>query len=440
MAGGIERSLGRPVADAEAMRHDSRAWPQLRAQLRQQPPIQFGKEKQGHDRGFTQIGSKQIFVAELDQVLHAGLAGIAARAFDHSPIDLDADSARTVDSSGGNGNAAIAGAKIVDDVGRGHACKPKHRLDHVVRGWQVRNVSVMHFGGVGLRCTLRRSARRVRVLRSCAAGEEQRRNDGDSPACHDSVLDLSVIVEHRPDLTRINVSGEPRPTLDAMNAGDVMVKDVVVAGPEAAVREVALLMLERRISGVPVVDGERQVLGIVSEGDLIRRPELQTDQRRGGWLSIFLSDDERARDFVKTHGLRAREVMTQPAICVAPDTALAEVVRLMERHRVKRLPVLEHGKLAGLVTRTDLLRALVARQAVSPTASSDRELRDRIETMLRGEDWATSACVNVTVENGVAQLWGTVESVSQRKALILAVRRVPGVREVQAHLGRTIAG
>jgi CBS domain-containing protein len=225
-----------------------------------------------------------------------------------------------------------------------------------------------------------------------------------------------------------------------MKAGDVMVKDVISVGPETPVREVASLMLERRISGVPVIDGERRVLGVVSEGDLIRRPEIGTYQSPTGWLSVFLSQDDSARDFVKTHGLLASEVMSRPAICVAPDATLAEVVRLMERHRVKRLPVIENGKLAGVVTRADLLRALVARQGASSAASSDQELRARIDAILLHEDWATSAFVNVQVENGVAHLWGTVESASQREALILAVRGVPGVRDVQPHLGRAMAG
>ena len=225
-----------------------------------------------------------------------------------------------------------------------------------------------------------------------------------------------------------------------MNAGEIMVKDVVAVKPETPVREIALLMLDRRISGVPVVDAERRVLGIVSEGDLIRRPEIETDHAPAGWLRLFLSDEERARDFVKSHGRKAREVMTQPAICVARDTPLTEVVRLMERHRVKRLLITEDGKLVGLVTRADLLRAMVAHQDVSPAAASDKEVRDRIDAMLRGEDWATSAYINVQVENGVAHLWGTVESASQREALILAVRGVPGVKEVQPHLGRSMPG
>jgi len=178
----------------------------------------------------------------------------------------------------------------------------------------------------------------------------------------------------------------------------------------------------------------------VSEGDLIRRPEIETDHAPAGWLHVFLSEEERAREFVKSHGRKVREVMTQPAICVAPDTPLAVVVRLMERHRVKRLPVVENGRLVGLVTRADLLRALVTRQAEAPVAASDQELRVRIDSMLRNEDWAASAVVYVQVENGVAQLWGTVESDAQLQALILAVRGLPGVKDVQQHLGRTIPG
>jgi CBS domain-containing protein len=225
-----------------------------------------------------------------------------------------------------------------------------------------------------------------------------------------------------------------------MKAADIMVKDVVTAGPEASVRELATIMLERRISGMPVVDGGGRLLGVVSEGDLIRRPEIDTDRVKLGWLRLLLSDEALARDFVKSHGRKAREVMTQPAISVAADAPLAEVVRLMERHRVKRLPVVEQGKLVGLVTRTDLLRAVVARQAAAPVERSDDELRQKIVAMLRDEDWASSAVVHVQVENGVAQLWGTVESQDQREALLLAVRGVPGVKGVQPHLGRTLPG
>lgn len=225
-----------------------------------------------------------------------------------------------------------------------------------------------------------------------------------------------------------------------MKVSDVMVKDVVSVGPEASVKDVAALMLQRRISGLPVVDGGGRVLGIVSEGDLIRRPEIGTDRAKAGWLHLFIGDEARAREFVKSHGRKAREIMTQPAICVAADTPLTDVVQLMERHRVKRLPVLTGGKLSGIVTRADLLRALVERQAQPPAEVGDEELRRRIAAMLREEDWAATAVVHVLVEKGVAQLWGTVDSAEQREALLLAVRGLPGVKDVQPHLGHELPG
>ena len=220
-----------------------------------------------------------------------------------------------------------------------------------------------------------------------------------------------------------------------------MTKEVICVGPDDPVREIAVTMLMRRISGVPVVDAERRVIGIVSEGDLIRRPELDTDKASRGWLSILLSQDDRARDFVKSHGMKASEVMTQPAICVGPDAPLAEVVRQMERRRVKRLPVVVDGRLAGIVTRIDLLRAFTLRlSSTPPVAATDQDLRGRIEALLRSEDWAASATVYVEVEHGTVRLWGTVESAAQREALLIAVRGLPGVREVEPNLGRSLAG
>jgi CBS domain-containing protein len=227
-----------------------------------------------------------------------------------------------------------------------------------------------------------------------------------------------------------------------MKASDIMVTQVVAVAPDAPVREVAKLMVERRISGLPVVDGGGKVLGVVSEGDLIRRPELGTDEQPSAWLRVFLSADDRARDFVKTHGLRARDVMTAPAISVTPDATLGEVVRVMERHHIKRLPVVKDGKLAGLLTRTDMLRALLARQAL-PEAGvphSDGEIRGRVMQALEGADWGGSAIVNVQVVEGVAHLWGAVDSDDQRRALRLAVESVPGVKGVEEHLARAMPG
>lgn len=227
-----------------------------------------------------------------------------------------------------------------------------------------------------------------------------------------------------------------------MKARDVMTPNVVSVPADLAVPEIAQLMLERRISAVPVVDPSEHVVGVISEGDLIRRPELGTDRPRSRWLQIFMSDDDRARDFVKTHGLRAKDVMSQPVISVSPDASLTEVVNLMTRRHIKRVVVLEHGKLVGVVTRADLLRTLHAREAL-PTEGvpqDDAGIRERILKTIDAQGWAGSAIINVQVTSGTAYLWGVVDSDEQRKAILIAVEGVPGVRAIEDHLGKVLAG
>ena len=227
-----------------------------------------------------------------------------------------------------------------------------------------------------------------------------------------------------------------------MKARDVMTPAVVTVPPEAKVAEIAALLLERRISAVAVVEAGGGVAGLVSEGDLIRRPELDTDKPRWRWLRMLLSPEDQERDFVKTHGMRAEDVMSSPAISVSPDATLGEVVDLMARRRIKRVLVLDGGRLAGIVTRTDLLRALQARNAL-PSAGvppGDRSLREAILRELAAADWADRAIVNVQVADGMVDLWGAIESEEQRRAIHLAVERVPGVRGIREHLAHTRAG
>lgn len=227
-----------------------------------------------------------------------------------------------------------------------------------------------------------------------------------------------------------------------MKARDVMTAPVQTIPPDHPVSAIATLMLERHISALPVVDAAGKVLGVVSEGDLVRRPELGTDNARSGWLDIFLSDDARAQDFVKTHGLHARDVMTAPAISVSPEATLADIVRLLDRHRIKRVLVLEGGRLAGIVSRTDLLRALHVRGALGAEAppTGDAALREAVQDLLNREAWAAGAVVNVQVSNGTVHLWGAVESDAQRRALHVAVEALPGVRAIEEHLVRALPG
>jgi CBS-domain-containing membrane protein len=227
-----------------------------------------------------------------------------------------------------------------------------------------------------------------------------------------------------------------------MKVRDVMTPNVVSVTADTAVPEIATLMLERRISAVPVIDAKAQVVGVISEGDLIRRPELGTDKPRSRWLRFFMSDDDRAHDFVKTHGLHARDVMSRPVISVTPEATLTDVVNLMTTRRIKRVMVLEHGKLVGVVTRSDLLRTLHAREAL-PTEGvpqDDASVRARILKTIDEQGWAASAIINVQVTDGTAYLWGVVDSDEQRKAIMIAVEGVPGVRAIEDHLGKLLAG
>ncbi|MEJ2175207.1 MAG: CBS domain-containing protein [bacterium] len=227
-----------------------------------------------------------------------------------------------------------------------------------------------------------------------------------------------------------------------MKVRDVMTPNVVSVPADLTVPEIAKLMLDRRISAVPVVDASQKVVGVISEGDLIRRPELDTDKPRSRWLRFFMSDEDRARDYVKTHGLRAKDVMSQPVVSVSPDATLTEVVNLMTARRIKRVMVLEHGKLVGVITRSDLLRMLHAREAL-PTEGvpqDDTSIREQILKTIDGQGWAASAIINVQVTNGTAYLWGVVDSDEQRKAILVAVQGVPGVNATEDHLGKLLAG
>ncbi|OGA39990.1 MAG: hypothetical protein A3G28_02585 [Betaproteobacteria bacterium RIFCSPLOWO2_12_FULL_68_19] len=218
-----------------------------------------------------------------------------------------------------------------------------------------------------------------------------------------------------------------------MQAQDVMTTVVATIDAGATVQEAAKLMLERRISALPVMDRKDRVVGIVSEGDLVRRAELGTDAARSWWLWAFAEGS--ARDYVKTHGASVSDVMTSPAVSVRRATSLQEIARLLEKHRIKRVPVLEAGRLVGIVSRADLVRRLAAaptRPATSARTASDRALRREVlkEVRRAGVDLLY---VNVTVEHRIVHLWGGARSHSEQKALRVAARRIEGVRKVEDH-------
>ena len=221
-----------------------------------------------------------------------------------------------------------------------------------------------------------------------------------------------------------------------MKARDIMSTKVVTVSPSTSVRDIAGLMVEKHVSGLPVINDNGTLVGMVSEGDLLRRPEIGTEKHRRRWVSFFSGVDSQAREFTKSHALRASDVMTEQVIHVSEETPLGDVVGLMEKHNIKRLPVLSDGELVGIVSRADLLRALAARQAepLPPPAESDATIRAAMNDVLKNEEWAMSAMVNVIVSEGVVHLWGVIDSKDQRQALRVAAENIPGVTAVEEHL------
>ncbi|MGQ9371967.1 CBS domain-containing protein [Azospirillum sp. ST 5-10] len=226
-----------------------------------------------------------------------------------------------------------------------------------------------------------------------------------------------------------------------MQAKDVMTAPVITVAPETPVPDIAALLLERRISGVPVCDGAGHLVGILTEGDLLHRAETGTERRRSRWLELFTGGRDRAAEYVKSHGSRAADVMTRRVVTVAPDTELAEIASLMERERVKRVPVCAEGKLVGIVSRANLLHGLVAyRQgkagAAGADVGSDAAIRHQLMAQLADEPWINLNQINIVVSDGVVHLWGVVETDEQRHALRVAAESVSGVKAIEEHLHR----
>jgi CBS domain-containing protein len=214
----------------------------------------------------------------------------------------------------------------------------------------------------------------------------------------------------------------------------------ITVTPDARVSDVAALLIERRISAVPVVDQNGRIVGIVSEGDLLRRAETGTERQRSKWLELLLEPNIKAAEFVKAHGVYARDVMTRDVATVGPDADLADIATLLESRRIKRVPVVEDsGEVVGIVSRANLLHALVAYRSGSPSTerkASDTELRNRIYERIENQIGGRLRRVNVVVQDGVVFLWGTVRSENERRALTVAAEGVPGVTRVEDKLHR----
>jgi CBS domain-containing protein len=220
-----------------------------------------------------------------------------------------------------------------------------------------------------------------------------------------------------------------------MKAADVMVSAVISVRPNARVEEVAGILLANRISAVPVMDEEGELLGIVSEGDLMRRPEAGTERRRSWWLEHLMGKQVLAAEYVKSHSHKISDVMTRSVITATPDTPLGEIATLLEKNRIKRVPIVQNGKVVGIVSRANLLQALATLPTKGATTAraDDSEIRDQVISRLNAELWRPSL-LNVTVYDGNVDLWGFVTSNDEKKAARIAAEGVAGVKSINDHL------
>lgn len=221
-----------------------------------------------------------------------------------------------------------------------------------------------------------------------------------------------------------------------MRAKDVMTKPCITVSPDATVSEIASLLIKHHISGVPVIDGNGKIVGIVSEGDLIRRVETGTAKKpRSWWLSMVSDPDQMAADFVKAHARKARDVMTRSVITVDDDAPLAEIAGLLEKNHIKRVPVVCNGELVGIVSRANLVQCLAATRGhgLELPSPSDDEIRRRLTEALEREPWAYIGRTNITVSKGVVELWGFVGSKKEIQATRAAAEEIPGVAQVLDH-------
>jgi CBS domain-containing protein len=220
-----------------------------------------------------------------------------------------------------------------------------------------------------------------------------------------------------------------------VNAADVMTRSILSVTPNASLLEAIRLMLDNHVSGLPVIDEAGQLVGILTEGDLLRRGETGTERQRPRWLEILLGPGRLASEYVRTHGRKVDDIMTREPVSVAPEAPLDEIVELMERHRIKRVPVIEGDKLVGIVSRADFLRALARRlDAQTAAAVGDDQIREGIIAELAKVSWVPRDGIEIAVENGVVNLNGVILDENEREALRVAAENVPGVRAVEDHL------
>jgi CBS domain-containing protein len=220
-----------------------------------------------------------------------------------------------------------------------------------------------------------------------------------------------------------------------MRAADVMTPDPVCISPDASINDAIGLMLEHKFSGLPVVDARGSLVGIVTEGDLLRRTETGTQRKRSRWIEFLMGPGRLATEYVQTTGRKVNDVMTPEVQTVTEEAPLDAIVHLMERHQINRVLVVRDSKLIGIVTRANLLHALASVAAeTKPGPASDTSIRERLYAELKSQSWAPVGLINVVVRNGVVHLSGTLLDERHREAIRVAAERIPGVKAIEDHL------
>jgi CBS domain-containing protein len=220
-----------------------------------------------------------------------------------------------------------------------------------------------------------------------------------------------------------------------MKVRDIMSPRVISVAPGAPILEAIRLMLQNHISGLPVVDSSGTLVGVVTEGDFLRRSETGTERKRPRWLEFLMGPGRLADEYVHTHARIVKDVMSCAPVTIAEDAGLDEAVELMERRRIKRLPVVRGGEVVGIVSRANLLHALVDLAVAAPhTATSDAAIRDALLAQFEKLSWAPAALVDPVVKDGVVELWGSITEEAQREALKVCAQNIPGVKTVVSHL------
>jgi CBS domain-containing protein len=216
-----------------------------------------------------------------------------------------------------------------------------------------------------------------------------------------------------------------------MRAIDVMVRDVVTVHADTEMAEAIKLLSEHDVSALPVVDADGRLIGLISEADLLHRVELGTEKRRPWWLEAVTGASTLAHDFAKSHGKKVEELMTPGVISVGEDTPLSEIAALLERKRIKRVPITRDGKLVGIVSRSNLIQALASAVGHgAETRDHDLDIREELLVRLQGQSWTDFGSRNIIVSGGTVHLWGLISSASEREALIALAEGVPGVVSV----------